>query len=330
MKTSTSTKRLGAIFAAYNLAPFLALAVLLLVSFLFSPDFRHPDNLLNICRQVSFSGIIALGMTLVIAGGGIDLSVGSLLAFSGVLGLFAMNACPASMPAGLAFLVMVLVTLGVGGLGGAVNGALVNWGRIPPFIVTLGTFSIFRSLTVYFADAGLVVATDPARRAVLESVTRCWGKTVPVILLFLFAFLLFGVLRYTRFGMRLCATGANEKASVFAAVNVRLVRFTSYVIVGVLSGVGSILLASRLTSLSSPSAGNAYELDAIATVIIGGTPMTGGRASVWGTLAGIFILGIISNILNLWSVSANLQGTIKGLIIILAVLFQYKKGTVRS
>ena len=139
-----------------NYAPFITLAVLLAACCLFSSDFRSAYNLLNIARQVSYSGLLALGMTLVIAGGGIDLSVGSLLALSGVLGLQAMNALPAGTPDGLAFVIMALVALAVGVVGGVANGALVNLGRIPPFIATLGTFSIFRSLAVYRADAGLV------------------------------------------------------------------------------------------------------------------------------------------------------------------------------
>ncbi len=304
-----------------NYAPFITLAVLLAVCCFFSSDFRSAYNLLNIARQVSYSGLLALGMTLVIAGGGIDLSVGSLLALSGVLGLQAMNALPAGTPDGLSFVVMASVALAVGIVGGVANGALVNLGRIPPFIATLGTFSIFRSLAIYRADAGLVQSSN----ATLNSIARGCGGTLPLLILLFAAAILFCVLRFTRFGWRICAVGANEKAAVYASVSVGFVRFLSYVLIGLLCGLGSILLASRLQSISSTGAGNAYELDAIACVIIGGTPMSGGRASIWGTLAGVFILGMIGNVLDLWSISANLQGTVKGVIIILAVLLQYKR-----
>ena len=304
-----------------NLAPFITLAVLFAAFCIYSGDFRSSYNLMNIARQVSYSGLLALGMTLVIAGGGIDLSVGSLLALSGVLSLQVMNALPASMPAPLAFAVMAAVALLVGVVGGVLNGALVNFGRIPPFIATLGTFSIYRSIAVYRADAGLVQSSN----ATLNGIARVWGGVLPLLILLAVAALLFFALRYTRFGWRICAVGANEKAATYASVNVPRVRFASYALIGLLCGLGSILLASRLQSISSTGAGNAYELDAIACVIIGGTPMTGGRASIWGTLAGVFILGIIGNVLDLLSISANLQGTVKGAIIIMAVLLQYKR-----
>lgn len=305
-----------------NLAPFFTLAALVVICCLASDDFRNPYNLMNIARQVSYSGLLALGMTVVIAGGGIDLSVGSLLALSGVSALQAMNALPASLPAGTAFAIMVAVAISIGLIGGAINGALVNYGKIPPFIATLGTFSIFRSIAVYRADAGLVQSSNN----VLNGIARSAGGALPLIVLLLAATASFILLKYTKFGWRISAIGANEKAAVYAGVDVRLTRFLSYLLIGLLCGIGAILLSSRLQSISSTGSGNAYELDAIATVIIGGTPMTGGRASIWGTLAGVFILGIIANVLDLWSISANLQGTVKGLIIIMAVLLQYKKG----
>lgn len=303
-----------------NFAPFITLAVLLVACCLYSGDFRSSYNLMNIARQVSYSGLLALGMTLVIAGGGIDLSVGSLLALSGVLSLQVMNALPSGTSDGLAFAAMASVALLVGVVGGLLNGALVNFGRIPPFIATLGTFSIFRSIAVFRANASLVQSSNK----VLNNIARGCGGTLPLIILVLVAALLFCVLRFTRFGWRICAVGANEKAATYASVNVGYVRFLSYALIGLLCGLGAILLASRLQSISSTGAGNAYELDAIACVIIGGTPMSGGRASIWGTLAGVFILGIIGNVLDLWSISAYLQGTVKGVIIIMAVLLQYK------
>ena len=276
-------------------APLVTLAVLFGACCAFNADFRSPYNLMNIARQVSYSGLLALGMTLVIAGGGIDLSVGSLLALSGVFGLQIMNALPPTAPAWAAFLAMAIVALVVGIVGGALNGALVNIGRIPPFIATLGTFSIYRSLAVYSADAGLVQSSN----SVLNGVARGLGGALPLLVLLVAAAIISGILRHTRFGWRICAIGSNEKAATYAA--------------------------SRLQSISSTGAGNAYELDAIACVIIGGTPMSGGRASIWGTLCGVFILGIIGNALDLWSISANLQGTVKGIIIILAVLLQYRR-----
>lgn len=306
------------VFKKKNLAPFLTLALLLLLCCIFSPVFRKPENLLNIANQVAPCGLLALGMTLVIAGGGIDLSVGSLFALAGVLGIQLMGTMSGSAD-WVTFCALVLVALLTGLAGGAVNGALVNWGRIPPFIATLGTFSIFRSLAIFRADASTIYSHNK----VLD-VFAAGG--VPVLILTAATAILFGVLAYTRFGWRICAVGSNEKASVYASVNVRRVRFASYVIVGALCGLGTVLQLCRMHAIPSTTAGNAYELDAIAAVIIGGTPMTGGRASIFGTLCGVLILGIIGNILDVWNISSYLYGTVKGVIIIMAVLLQYKRG----
>lgn len=302
------------------LAPFLTLAALLAACCIASPVFRNPGNLLNIARQSTCAGLVALGMTIIIAGGGIDLSVGSLLAMCGVLSLQAMDALQGASPAA-AFAVMAAVALASGLLGGMVNGALVNYGGMPPFIATLGTYSIFRSIAVYRADAGLVQSAN----SVLNGIDRILGGAFPPLVLLAATLLFFVMVRYRKFGWSVCAAGSNEKAAFYAAIDVRRVRFASYAIAGLLCGLSSILLASCFQSVTSTTAGNAYELDAIAAVIIGGTPMSGGRASVFGTLCGILMLGIIATALDLWSISANLQGTVKGAIIILSVLLQRRK-----
>ncbi len=301
-------------------APFIALFALFVICCIISPAFSKSENLLNIGKQVTYSGIIALGMTVVIAGAGIDLSVGSLLALCGVLSLQVANMMSPDASPMVVFCVIAGVALLVGLLGGAVNGALVNYGRIPPFIATLGTFSIFRSLAIYRADAGLV----ESHNGILRKLSTMCDGFIPLISLFLIAGALFFIVRFTKYGWHVLAVGANEKAARYAAINVRLVSFMSYVIIGLLCGIASILFAARLGSVQSSNAGAGYELDAIAAVIIGGTPMTGGKAAIWGTLAGVIMLGMIGNILDLSDVSANLQGTVKGLVIILVALSQYK------
>ncbi len=299
---------------------YLALAVLLAVCCLSSEGFRQSQNLFNILRQVSYSGIISIGMTLIIVGGGIDLSVGSLLALSGVLGIMAMNHV-ADPAAGLIAGALVAGAVGVGG--GALNGALVVIGRIPPFIATLGTLSVFRSLALYAADAGLASSGN-------ELFGRLGGASwlsvpLPVWILFCVTFLFAVLLNRTRFGRHLCAVGSSERVAEFAAIHTGRVRFLTYILSGAAVGVSAILLAARLNSMSSTNAGLSYELDAIAAVIIGGTAMSGGRGSVWGTLAGVLILGIVSNVLDMWGVSVNLQGTVKGAVIVAAVLIQRKR-----
>ncbi len=296
--------------------PWFALAALLLVCCISSESFRQGQNLLNITRQVSYSGIIALGMTLVIIGGGIDLAVGSLLALSGCLAIQVMNRI-ADPALGLA------AAMAAGLLGGALNGALVSLGRIPPFIATLGTLSIYRSLALYTADAGLVTSRNEFFGKL--GAASFLGVPLPVWVLLLLTSGFSYLLTRTRYGRHLCATGASERVALYAAIPTARVRFMSYLLAGFTVGVSAILLGGRLNSISSTNAGLSYELDAIAAVIIGGTAMSGGRGSAWGTLAGIMILGIVSNVLDMWGISVNLQGLVKGLVIIGAVLIQRKK-----
>lgn len=299
----------------------IALAVFLAVAMISNASFRSPQNLVNITRQVSYSGIIALGMTFVIAAGGIDLAVGSLFALAGVVSLFAMHAAGASEA--MQLLAGFGAALGVGVAGGALNGVMVGAARIQPFIVTLGTMSIFRSLALYFADAGLV-STDNGLygRAVSAELA---GIPLPTLTLLGLTAVLAVMLKLTRFGRHVCAVGSNERVARYSAIRTGAVKFWTYVLVGGLAGLSAFLLGGRLNSVSSSGAGMLYELDAIAAVIIGGTAMTGGKATVPGTLAGVLLLGIVSNVLDMWGVSVNLQGTVKGLVIIIAVLIQYKR-----
>ncbi|HQL87706.1 MAG: Ribose transport system permease protein RbsC [Lentisphaerae bacterium ADurb.Bin082] len=302
---------------AASQGPYLALVLLLLVCAVSSPAFRRPQNLLNITRQVSYSGIIALGMTAVIIGGGIDLSVGALLAFAGTVGIMAMNACD-TPAAGLAVAIAVMLLTGTAG--GAVNGALVTIGRLPPFIATLGTLSIFRSLSLYLAGAGLTTARHDVFMQVGGAVIG--GVPLPAWILLLLTALGAVLMTCTKLGRHICAVGSNQRVARYAAINTGKVTFITYVFIGLLAGVSAFLLGGRLGSISSSTAGNAYELDAIAAVIIGGASMAGGRGSMTGTLAGILILGIIANILDMWGVSVYLQGAVKGAVIIIAVLLQ--------
>lgn len=297
--------------------PFLALALLLAVCMISNESFRSARNLMNITRQVACTGIAALGMTLVIIAGGIDLSVGSLLALSGVSAVLVMNriADPAA-----AVTAAMAVSLGVGLAGGVLNGLIVTAGKVPPFIATLGTLSIFRSLALYAADAGTLSSSN--------EIFRTAGGSTPLgVPLATWCFLglaaVFAVLlNQTAFGRHVCAVGANPKAAQYAAIPIRRVRFGTYVLAGLTAGIAAFLFSSRLNSISSTDAGLSYELDAIAGAIIGGTAMSGGKGSIAGTVAGIFILGIIENALDMWGAPVNLHGLVKGLIIIVAVLIQ--------
>lgn len=301
------------------IGPYLALAVLLIACCISDEHFRSAQNLLNITRQVSYSGLIALGMTFVIAAGGIDLSVGSILAMTGVLSILGMNLLPPGMET-LGVLTAFGISVGAGLAAGAVNGLLVSLGKIPPFIATLGTLSIFRSLSLYFADAGMVSSRNDIYRQIGSF--ELFGIPLPTIVLIVFTILFAILLRNTRFGRHVCAVGSNEKVAFYSAIPTGRIKFYTYMLIGFAAGVSAFLFGSRLNSISSTSAGAAYELDAIAAVIIGGSSMSGGKASITGTFAGILILGIVSNVLDMWGISINLQGLVKGLVILVAVLIQ--------
>ncbi len=305
-------------FAKY--APFFALAILFVISAIASPYFLQTRNLLNILRQVSYTGVIALGMTFVIISGGIDLSVGSMVAFVGGIAVLTLN----RFGGGVAAIVLaILVGLSVGMLAGALNGLTITKGRIAPFIVTLGTMSIFRSLTLYISNAGEFRSGSSLYPNIGTGFLL--GIPIPVWIFLLLAVFFHILLNNTRYGRYVCAVGANEQVATYSAIKVDLIKFIAYVLTGFTVGVSSITLSARLNSISSSNAGVFYELDAIAAVVIGGTSMSGGSGSIFGTVIGAIILGIINNMLNMLGVSPYLQGTVKGLVIILAVLLQYKK-----
>ena len=305
-------------------ASFIALLVLLVISSFLSPYFLKFQNLVNILRQVSYTGIIALGMTFVIIGGGIDLSVGSMTAFIGAVVVLLMNSLNPIIENEVVVIVIGIATgVMVGALVGAFNGFLITKGKIAPFIVTLGSMAIFRSLTLYIGNAGEI-----------RSLNMLYGEfgmrsfmriPVPVWVMFILAAILNLVLNNTRYGRYICAVGSNQNVARFSAINVDFVRFFSYALIGILVAISSILLASRFNAVSTSNMGLGFELDVIAAVIVGGTTLTGGRGTVWGTICGAIMLGVINNMMNMVGVSPYLQGTVKGIVILGAVYIQRQK-----
>ncbi len=306
---------------------YFALAVLLIFCLLLRPEFHKPAALMMIAGQVTFYGIIALGMTFVIAGGGIDLSVGSLFAFSGVVSVLCLDWIwdnPQILPEAFStsgwgiFLIALLVSVLSGALGGALNGALIVVGRIPPFIATLGTLSIFRSLALYLADSGALRIQHSFSDIADPSIGKY--KLVALVFVALTAVLAF-VMNRTAFGRHVCAVGASEKVARYAGVRVKTVQFMVYVITGICVGIAAALFLGKMKGVAV-DAGNLYELDAIAAVVIGGTAMSGGKGSLWGTLAGSLILGIIFALLSFSSIPNTLQFLVKGVIILISVFIQ--------
>ncbi|UGA55487.1 ABC transporter permease [Vibrio sp. VB16] len=303
-----------------SLAPLIALFVLVILSAIASEHFLIPRNITNVLRQVSYTGIIALGMTFVIIAGGIDLSVGSMLALVGVLVIMLLNYLGDGWSAvGIA----IIGAMVLGAFFGAINGFLTTKGKIASFVATLATMSVYRSLTLYVSDAGEAVSNNQHYPDV--GTGYFLGLPVPVWVFFILAILGHILLKHTAFGRHVCAVGSNPKVAAYSAINVERIYFLTFVILGFAVGISAVMLSSRLNSVSPGDAGLFYELDAIAAVVIGGTSLSGGKGSLWGTVVGAIILGIINNMLNLLGVSPYLQGTVKGLVILIAVLMQFKR-----
>jgi ribose transport system permease protein len=305
-------------------------------------------NFSNILGQSAFTGIVAIGMTFVIILGGIDLSVGSMTALAAGAAVYALNAT-ASWGASTAILVAIGVSVLGGTLLGTANGLVIAKGRLAPFIVTLGTLAIYRSLILApaqgseirsnvpeFGNFGSADMYDIATWACpgslwshLPSIPRLANALhtlqLRVVLFFLAAGIAGWTLRYTTFGRAVFAIGDNPKAARYAGIKIGLTTTVVYSIAGLACGVAAFLAASRLNSVSSSSLGLFYELDAIAAVVIGGTRLQGGAGRVFGTVVGVLILGVVSNMLNMLQVSNFYHGLVKGLIIIAAVLVQPRK-----
>jgi len=305
-------------------AAFAALAILSIVSALLSPFFLQWQNLLNILRQVSYTGIISLGMTFVIVSGGIDLSVGSMAAFVGSLAVLALNAVS---DAGLAQETAVAAAIACAVLAGLAcglaNGLLVTKGRIAPFIVTLGTMALFRSLSLYMANAGEFRSVSSLFGELGSAAPL--GIPVPALILLGLAAALAFVFARTKYGRYTRAVGSNARVARYSAINVDTTRLAAYTVTGLMVGISAVLIAMRFNSVGSSTLGINYELDAIAAVIIGGTSMAGGRGTIWGTVVGAITLGVINNMLNMVGISPYLQGTVKGLVIIGAVFIQRQR-----
>jgi len=290
---------------------FLGLILLCLVLWILTPYFLTVSNLLNILEQSSINAIIAVGMTFVIITAGIDLSVGSILAFSGVV-------LATVLRAGIPLPVALLAGLITGTLCGLVNGMLVSFGRLPPFIVTLGMMSIARGAALVFTNGRPVSGFEQSFRWMAT------GKFIfipmPLVIMIIIYVISHLLLTRTKFGRYTYAIGGNEEATFLSGVNVRFNKTMVYALSGLTSAIAAIMLTARLNS-AQPIAGIMYELDAIAATVIGGTSLMGGEGTLLGTLIGALIMGVLRNGLNLMGVSSFLQQIIIGMVIIIAVLF---------
>ena len=311
MNTKNSLKRSLQFVLKHNTV-FIFL-IMLVVSATVSDVFFTSTNLFNLVRQVTPVGIISMGMLLVILTGGIDLSVGSIVAMVGVLSaLFTQT-----MPLPLA----ITASLACGLLVGSLSGYLVAMHKIAPFIATLALMSIVRGLGFIFSKGAPIVVNENASALTDFGSGNSLGIPNPALVLFILFAITAVILRYNVFGRIIIAIGSNEEAVRLSGIQVSVYKFSVYVISGGLSAVAGLITTAR-TAVGSPVMGTGMELDVIATVVIGGASLSGGKGSAINTLLGVLILGMIGNIMNLLIIPAYSQQVIKGLIIILAVLLQ--------
>jgi ribose transport system permease protein len=304
-------------------APFAALAALIVLGAIVNPRFLSVDNLTNVVTRDAFIAVIAVGQTLVITGGGLDLSVGSMAAFvAGSMILF-LNAGLIDNPV-LMIGVATLLALGIGALCGLANGVTTTVGRIEPFIVTLGTMGIFRSLVTWMAQGGSIVIKSSDVRSTYRPIYfgDVYGVPIPVIIVLVVTCLCAFLLYRTAYGRHLMAVGSNEDVARYSGINVTRVRTITYIIQGLCVAIAVVIYVPRLGAATSTT-GLLWELQAITAVVIGGTRLKGGSGRIWGTIAGALILETIGNIMVLSDlVSEYLIGAVQGAIIIIAMLAQ--------
>ncbi|GAA0179745.1 sugar ABC transporter permease [Clostridium sediminicola] len=310
-------KRESTIGLRKELITFIGFIVLCILMAISSRRFLSPDNLMNIVRQVSINGVLAVGMTFVILTSGIDLSVGAVMAFTGTIMAGAM------VNLGLHPAVAVLVGILIGAIIGLINGTLIAYAKMPPIIVTLAMMEIPRGLALLYTGgyplAGLPKSFSFIGRGYLFNVIP-----MPVIIMLIIYAIAYVILNHLPIGRYIYAIGGNEEAVRLSGVKVKKYKIMAYVISSVTAAISGMVLTSRLMS-GQPMAGVGFELDAIAAVVLGGTDIAGGRGHIVGTLIGALIIGVLSNGLNLMGVSPYFQRVIKGLIILLAIYFSSKK-----
>ena len=291
-------------------AIFLALLGIMLVITIIAPKFATPGNLYRVARQISFVAIAALGVFTVILTSGIDLSVGSIIGISGVT-------CGLAMAAGAGPFLSVIIGLATGFAVGMINGFLVSYVGITPFIVTLGMLSMARG-TIWIITKGWPIE-DISESFLVIGQGKMLGIPVPVVIAIITAVLMHFFLSYSVFGRRLYAIGGNEEATRLSGINVKKIKCLAYGISGLMASITGIILVARFSSAQT-SAGDGWELDAIAAAVIGGTSLMGGSGSVLGVIIGAAIMGVIRNGLVLMKVSAYWQTAIMGFIIVLAAI----------
>ena len=307
----TLRRRVTNVFSSYMIYIVLILLIVI-ISVMSQGNFLRFSNIMNVLRQVTITGTLAIGMTLVLITGGIDLSVGAVMALAGCVG-----ANMAHADSGVPLIVPLLIGLVIGLAFGVASGMLIAYLDAPAFIVTLGMTSVARGLAYIYTQGSPIINLSEEFEFIGQGTVG--GVPFPVFVFLGIIVLFVVILHLTKTGRYIFATGNNEAAAIASGVKTRRVKLLVYCTLGLLSGYAGLLLASR-TSSAVPNAASGYELDAIASAVIGGTSTAGGIGTMYGTVVGILILGILSNGLDLLNVSSYIQQVIKGIVIIAAVL----------
>lgn len=294
--------------------PFIVLFILGLLMSLLNDRFFTWSNLITVLRQTSINAVIATGMTFAILIGGIDLSVGSVLGICGAI-------AATMIAAGMDVVLTVLVTLSLGLGIGVVNGLLISKGRLQPFIATLGTMTLLRGATLVYTQGKPISTSNAEAATIFGKIGKGFflGIPIPVYIMVIIFAIAYYILRYMRIGRYIYSLGSNEEATIYSGIKVDRVKIFVYAVAGLLAALAGILVTARLGS-AQPTAGEGYELDAIAAVVLGGTSMAGGVGTIFGTAIGALIIGILNNALNLMQVPSYYQGVAKGIVILIAVL----------
>ena len=306
------TKRTKALLSEYFI--FVIFIALVIVLTCLKPSFIQPGNLVNILKQASINGILAFGMMFVIIAGGFDMSVGSTVAFTGVLA--------AMLGQGEYPLIVPLIVAMIAGLAvGVVNGVGVAVGDLPPFIMTLGTMTAVRGLALLISNGKPVIGISAEYKAIAASSVL----GVPMLAVFLVVIILICsfVLAKTVYGRRVYACGGNLLAARVSGINTTKIRISTFAIAGLLAGLSGFLMTSRVT-IGQPNAAESYEMDAITACVVGGVSMSGGVGKSWGVVVGCLLITVIANGLDIMGVSSHWQKIVKGAIIVLAVLLDIK------
>ena len=308
-------------------AIYVVFVAMCIVMSILSPVFLTVANLLNVMTQMASIGLLALGVTIIIITRGIDLSSGSVLAVAAVVSAstaqtldWGMRMYP-NLPE-LPVIVPILVALGVGALCGLINGALIAYTGIPPFIATLGMMIIARGAALLYSDGRPISSLIDSYQWIGQG--NIAGIPVPVVIFLVMALFTYVLLNYTRFGKYAYAIGGNETAAYVSGINVTKYKILVYVYAGLLAGIAALILTARINS-GQPGLGNMYELDAIAAATVGGVSHAGGIGTIQGTIVGTMIMGVLQNGLDLLNVSAYWQQVVKGLVIVVAVIFDMKR-----